>query len=159
MQVNSQEQIPSPNESMDIVSVLLIEHRLLRELMDTMGNWLAEGLLAEAVRERAAVLACALDVHAQREEEELFAPMLARSALARHLIELMEIVHDEVRALYEEIKTAIDPGSKVWTIIEMTEAHFDREEQELFPLAETLLLPAERQVPVPSSSDAAQAPR
>ncbi len=49
MQVNSQEQIPSPKESMDIVSVPLIEHRLLRELMGTMGNWLAEGLPAEAV--------------------------------------------------------------------------------------------------------------
>ncbi len=153
MQVNSQERVRIPGERMDVIAMLLVEHRLLRELMDAMGDWLAEAPPVEAVRERAAVLALALDVHAKREEQELFKPMLSHSDTARHLIELMEIVHDEVRELYEEIKTTPDPGSKLWTIIEMAEAHFDREERELFPLAEALLTPGERQVPIPEGNE------
>ncbi len=149
MQDNSQERVKTIDNSIDVISALLIEHRALRELMEEMGNWLASGLSDQAIRERAAVLAFALDVHAKREEEELFVPLRAHSAAARHLIDLMELVHDEVRELYREIQTVPDPAGKVWTIIEMTEAHFVREEQELFPLAETTLTPAERQVPLP----------
>ncbi len=126
-----------------LVSILLVEHRTLRELMGAMGRWLVDGISKEAVRERAKVLAIALDSHALREETELFDPLRARSAAARHLIEMMELVHEEARGLFEEIETAADPAGKMWTVLEMTEAHFVREEQELFPLAEQLLTPEE----------------
>ncbi len=126
-----------------IISILLVEHRMLRELMQAMSEWLVAGLSPEAVRERARVLAVALDTHAGREEQELFNPLGRRSDTARHLIDMMELVHDEVRSLFEEIESAPDPASKMWTVLEMTEAHFVREEQELFPLAETLLAPEE----------------
>jgi DUF438 domain-containing protein len=122
-----------------ITTVLLIEHRLLRELMTAMNSWLLADTAPEALRERAAVLAVALDVHAKREEDQLFAPLRARSEGARHLVEMMELVHDEARSLFEEVATSPDPKSKLWTILEMTDAHFVREEQEVFPLAETLL--------------------
>ncbi len=128
---------------LNVISILLVEHRMLRELMGAMSDWLATGLSPDAVRQRAAVLAVALNSHARREEEELFNPLGARSDIARHLIDMMELVHDEVRSLFEEIESAPDPVSKMWTILEMTEAHFVREEQELFPLAETLLTPDE----------------
>jgi hemerythrin-like domain-containing protein len=128
---------------MRITDLLLIEHRLLRELMAAMNNWLLANTAPEALRERAAVLAVALDVHARREEEQLFAPLRARSEGARHLVEMMELVHDEARSLFEEIETEKDPKGKLWTILEMTEAHFMREEQEVFPLAESLLEPAD----------------
>ncbi len=133
------------------ISILLVEHRMLRELMGAMSDWLAAGLAPDAVRERALVLAVALNAHAGREEEELFNPLGARSDTARHLIDMMELVHDEVRSLFEEIETDPDPTSKMWTILEMTEAHFVREEQELFPLAEILLTTEElaQQEPVP----------
>jgi hemerythrin-like domain-containing protein len=126
-----------------ITAILLIEHRLLRELMSAMNNWQVGDVTAEALRERAAVLAVALDVHAKREEDELFALLRARSEGARHLVDMMELVHDEVHSLFEEVEAASDPKARLWTILEMTEAHFVREEQEVFPLAETLLEPAE----------------
>ncbi len=149
MQVNAQEQVKAGEDTIDVIAMLLIEHRMLRELMEAMGSWLVAGLGEQGVRERAAVLAFALDVHAKREEQQLFMPLRSRSATARHLIEMMELVHDEVRELYEEIRTVPDPAGKLWTIIEMTAAHFVREEQELFPLAETVLTPAERELPLP----------
>ncbi len=127
--------------NINIISILLVEHRMLRELMEAMGRWLVAGIPAEAIRERGQVLAVALDSHAVREEAELFDLLRTRSGTARHLIDMMEIVHEEVRNLFEEIETAVDPVSKMWTILEMTEAHFIREEQELFPLAEQLLGP------------------
>jgi hypothetical protein len=65
---------------------------------------------------------------------------------------MMELVHQEVRDLFEEIETAADPVSRIWTILEMTEAHFVREEQELFPLAEQLLTPEELALSVVSFS-------
>ncbi len=130
-------------ENLAITSILLVEHRLLRELMTAMNGWLVGNVPAEVLRERAAVLAVALDVHAKREEDQLFASLRALSDAARHLVEMMELVHDEVRSLFEEVETASDPKGRLWTILEMTEAHFVREEQEVFPFAETLLEPQE----------------
>ncbi|RIK25909.1 MAG: hypothetical protein DCC52_10785 [Chloroflexi bacterium] len=128
-----------PLTELTIISILLVEHRTLRELMEAMSQWLIAGISTQAKRERAAVLSVALDAHARREEEELFKSLRARSVTARHLVEMMELVHDEVRDLFDEVQTDADPTSKLWTVLEMTEAHFVREEQEVFPLAEQLL--------------------
>lgn len=127
------------------ISVILVEHRLLRELMHAMQEALLAHAPVESLRGRAALLEVAIDRHAAREEEQLFAPLRARSETARHLIEMMEIVHDEVRGLFEEIQVEPDPISKLWTVLEMTEAHFGREENELFPLAESLLVEGQSQ--------------
>ncbi len=124
---------------LNIISVILIEHRLIRELMHAMEEALLAHAPVESLRGRAAMLEVAIDRHAAREEEQLFAPLRSRSTVARHLIEMMEIVHDEVRGLFEEVQLDADPISKLWTVLEMTEAHFGREEKELFPLAESLL--------------------
>lgn len=126
-----------------IVSILLVEHRMLRDLMKAMSDWLVAGLSTTAMQERAHVIEVALDTHAVREENELFKPLSSRSVTARHLVDMMELVHQEVRDLFEELTTAADPVSRMWTILEMTEAHFVREEQEVFPLAEQLLTPDE----------------
>ncbi len=122
-----------------ITSILLVEHRMLRELMQAMERALLANMPGEALRERAAMLEVALDQHATREEDQLLTPLRTRSETARHLVDMMEIVHDEVRDTFEEIRTETDPRSKLWTILEMTEAHFQREEQEVFPLALSLM--------------------
>ncbi len=142
-----QAQTMTEQRELTVISVMLVEHRTLRELMEAMSRWLVAGISPEAVRERGRVLAVALDTHAQREEEQVFGPLIAHSEVARHLVEMMEVVHEEVRSLFEEIETAEDPASKMWTIVEMTEAHFVREEQEVFPLAEQLLTPEELAAP------------
>lgn len=134
-----------------ITSILLVEHRLLRELMRAMESALLANVPASALRERAAMLGIALDWHARREEDQLLTPLRTRSETARHLVDMMEIVHDEVRALFEEIQSDADPKSKLWTILEMTEAHFQREEQEVFPLAQLLMPVDELAQPVSGS--------
>ncbi len=112
---------------------------MLRDLMGAMESALLAKVPADALRERAAVLEIAVDRHAAREEEQLLTPLRTRSETARHLVDMMEIVHDEVRALFEEIQSDPDPKGKLWTILEMTEAHFQREEREVFPLALSLM--------------------
>ncbi len=122
-----------------VTAILLVEHRMLRELMEAMERALLANLPGEALCQRAAMLEVALDRHAAREEEQLLTPLRTRSETARHLVDMMEIVHDEVRDTFQEIQTEPDPRSKLWTILEITEAHFQREEQEVFPLAASLL--------------------
>ncbi len=124
-----------------ITTVLRVEHRLLRVMMEAMSDWLSKTSSSASVemREHMALLAIALEIHALREEKHLFPQLRPRSEQARHLVDMMEIVHDEVRGLVEEIETADHPKEHLWTILEITETHFVREDQEVFPLAEELL--------------------
>lgn len=135
-----------------ITSILLIEHRLLRELMHAMEQSLLAGMSAAALRERAAMLDVALDTHAIREEEQLFPQLRTRSGRAQHLVEMMELVHGEVRELFEQVQNDTDPRRNLWTILEMTAAHFDREENEVFPLAISLMETEELLRPLMPSS-------
>lgn len=49
-------------------------------------------------------------------------------------MDMMELVHDEARGLLEEIDTTPNPKEPIWTILDLTEAHFAREDEEIFPL-------------------------
>lgn len=69
----------------------------------------------------------------------LFAALRGRSGAARRLVDLMSLVHDEVHGLFEEVAATSDPVPTLWTILDLTETHFQREESDLFPLAESLL--------------------
>lgn len=132
----------------DIINILLIEHWMLRELMHALEQALLAKLPSEALRERAAKLEIALDAHARREEAQLLDPLRTRSETARHLVDMMELVHDEVRDLFAEIRMESDPTSKLWTILEMTQAHFESEERKLFPLAPELMSEEELENPI-----------
>ena len=125
---------------MKITEALLAEHRLLRKMMEVMGQWLAESVESDKLRERAAMLEIAIDDHAVREEELLFVPLGACSPAARELVNLMETVHVEVRMLFEEVA---DPANelkdRLWTILMLTDEHFTKEETGVFPMAERLL--------------------
>ncbi|MCL4487111.1 MAG: hemerythrin domain-containing protein [Chloroflexi bacterium] len=122
-----------------ITEILRVEHRTLRELMAATERWLLAQVAPDALRERAALLEVALDTHAAREEDQLFAPLRSRSETARHLTESMEIVHEEVRTLFEQIAASADPTSDLWTVLQITEEHFQVEERDLFRLAEQLM--------------------
>lgn len=125
---------------MTITDVLRVEHGLLRAMMQALGDDLAKALPTEAMRQRAIMLGIALETHAQREEQMLFDPLRSRTATIRHLITLMEIVHDEVRTLLEEIEDpARSTRERLWAILDLTEEHFAIEEAELFPMAELCL--------------------
>lgn len=124
-----------------ITTVLRVEHRLLREMMEAMAEWLAKSppSAAAEMHARVSLLGIALEAHALREEQLLFAHIRPRSDRARHLVDMMVLVHDEVRGLFEEIETVDNPKEQIWTVLDLTETHFVREDEEVFPLAEELL--------------------
>src|SRR5512143_595330 len=123
-----------------ITEMLRAEHGLLRSMMQALDAWLAQSAPAPALRERAVMLSVGLEDHARREEQLLFEPLSTQSSNARNWVDMMEIVHDEVRGLFEEIAASPrDPTDKLWTILQLTEEHFVKEEDEVFPLAENLI--------------------
>ncbi|MCC7358441.1 MAG: hemerythrin domain-containing protein [Anaerolineales bacterium] len=125
---------------MKITDRLLIEHHLLRSLLTAMGQWLTSGMPAEVLRARAVLLGVALEDHVQREEQYLFDPLRPLAEIAQRPVDMMTLVHAEVRDLLEEIADpARDPVSRMWTVLQLTEEHFVDEENSLFPLAETLM--------------------
>ncbi len=126
-------------DHLTLTDILRVEHRALRELMAAMERWLLDHVPSDALRERAAMLEVALDTHATREEKLLFVPLRTRFESARHLVENMEIVHEEVRTLFEQIAASADPTSDLWTVLQITEEHFNVEENEVFPMAERLM--------------------
>jgi hypothetical protein len=59
---------------------------------------------------------------------------------ARQVIDLMEVVHLEVRNLFEEVADpAHDPKDRLWTVIMLTNEHFVKEETGVFPMAEQVM--------------------
>jgi hemerythrin-like domain-containing protein len=128
-------------ESVRITDVLRVEHILLRTMMAQVSDWLAASVPPETIRERVALLNVALETHAQREEKRLFNTLRRRSDAALHLVDMMVVVHDEVRGLFEEIEAGAEPTERLWTILDLTETHFRREDKEVFPLAEELIEP------------------
>jgi len=139
---------PDPHEpshaylkSVRITDVLRVEHILLRTRMAQVSDWLAASMSPETIRERVALLNVVLETHAQREEKRLFDTLRRRSDAALHLVDMMVVVHDEVRGLFEEIEAGAEPIERLWTILDLTETHFRREDKEVFPLAEELIEP------------------
>ena len=139
---------PGPHEppyayltSVRITDVLRVEHILLRTMMAQVSDWLAASMSPETIRERVALLNVVLETHAQREEKRLFDTLRRRSDAALHLVDMMVVVHDEVRGLFEEIEAGAEPIERLWTILDLTETHFRREDKEVFPLAEELIEP------------------
>lgn len=125
---------------MKITESLQVEHGLLRKMMAAMSQWLTEAVAPDKLRERAVMLEVAIDDHALREEQQLFVPLRECSNSARDLVNLMEVVHDEVRDLFEEVANpARDPKERLWTILMLTEEHFNKEEVAVFPMAEALM--------------------
>ncbi len=134
MQASSQTVI-AHDGGVSIVDILMVEHQLLREQMHRLCDWLGQGVDDEVLRERAALLAVALERHARMEEEKLFASLRRRSDTARRLVEPMEIDHDEIRTLFGEIRQGQKVRQKLELVLELADRHFTQEEQELFPLA------------------------
>jgi hemerythrin-like domain-containing protein len=139
---------PDPHEpshaylkSVRITDVLRVEHILLRTMMAQVSDWLAASMSPETIRERVALLNVVLETHAQREEKRWFDTLRRRSDAALHLVDMMVVVHDEVRGLFEEIEAGAEPIERLWTILDLTETHFRREDKEVFPLAEELIEP------------------
>ena len=138
----------SGRRKVKITESLQIEHELLRKMMEAMSQWLADSVAPDKLRERAVMLEVAIDEHALREEKLLFAPLRECSSSARELVDLMEMVHNEVRDLFTEVADpARQPKDRLWTILMLTDEHFNKEETAVFPLAEELMRAELMEVP------------
>lgn len=126
-----------------ITTVLRVEHRLLRVMMEAMAEWLSKAAPTDSaeMRGRAQLLGTALENHALREERQLFAHLRPLSERAVHLVDMMVLVHDEVRGLLEDIETTEYPKEQIWTVLDLTETHFVKEDEQVFPLADELIAP------------------
>ena len=125
---------------MKITDRLYVEHVLLRVMLAAMGRWLEAGMPADVLRARAVLLGLALEDHAQREEKCLFEVMRPLATVAERPVDMMTLVHDEVRNLLEEVADpSREPISRMWTVLQLTEEHFVEEENSLFPMAEMLI--------------------
>ena len=125
---------------MKITDRLYVEHQLLRVMMAAMARWLEAGMPAEVLRARAALLGEALEDHAHREETFLFDVLRPLTPVAERPVDMMTVVHAEVRDLLEEVADpSRAPAGRMWTVLQLTEEHFVEEENSLFPLAETYI--------------------
>ena len=125
---------------MKITESLEVEHELLRNMIEAMSQWLTKSVAPDKLRERAVMLEVAINDHATREEAQVFAPLAACSNSAHELVNLMEMVHIEVRDLFEQVADPTrDPKERLWTILMLTNEHFTKEETGVFPMAEKLL--------------------
>lgn len=120
----------------EVAAALRAEHRLLRAMMAWMADRLTDGTGPEAIREQARALFAALDDHARYEESALFDPLRRRSPALRQWVEQMEIVHEEVREVFQAAMADADPREALWTLLQLSEEHFETEEQKVFPQAE-----------------------
>jgi hemerythrin-like domain-containing protein len=96
----------------------------------------------ESLRHMAAVLASALDTHAQLEDKLLFGPLASRLNDELGIFQLMEQEHTQIAQLLGQISTAHTPGRAGELMSEMiaaARAHFEKEEQVAFPRAEQIL--------------------
>lgn len=96
----------------------------------------------DSLKHAAAVIASALASHAELEDELLFGPLAARAGDDPGIFALMEEEHVTIAGLLGAIGTSRDAARTSELLSEMiaaARAHFEKEEQIAFPLAEKLL--------------------
>jgi len=120
---------------MKITDAFLGEHAVLYPLLDRL-----ERADSGEVRAQAALLAAALHPHATLEDELLFDEVEPHLGSAGGPLAVMRAEHEEVKATLDALlEGRADPAPLVRRLVEVARAHFAKEEQILFPLAEDLL--------------------
>lgn len=125
-----------------ITDALLGEHSIFYLLFQNIEQALPTLDSITLIQNRVAGLTFALDAHAGQEEELLF------SALEPHLgtqsgpLAVMRMEHEQIRDLLGRIQSASDLAqgrTLVSQMIEVSRAHFSKEEQVLFRMARQVL--------------------
>jgi len=125
---------------MKLTHVLLGEHAVLYSLFDHIERQLAAGADLAALQAIGGALAEALVSHAKLEDELLF-PALASTPAAEGPVSVMREEHGDIDELCADLPRADDAddaAALLGEIIEMSRAHFAKEEHMLFPLVEQL---------------------
>ncbi len=130
---------------MKITDAFLGEHAVFYRQFDEVDHMLDRSDLA-SLKQAAAVIAGALESHAELEDALLFGPLVRAAPDGTGIFALMEEEHTVIAKLLGDIATARDAGLASELLAEMIAAardHFAKEERVAFPRAEQLLGPDE----------------
>jgi hemerythrin-like domain-containing protein len=130
---------------MKITEALLAEHATIYAQLDFLERAAGSGADPRDVRAQAALLGAALHSHAGLEDELLF------DELEPHVgpdgpLALMRAEHEDVKATLEALERLAagdDPAPLLRHLVEVARSHFGKEEQVLFPMADSVLGEAE----------------
>lgn len=126
---------------MKITDAFLGEHAVFYRQFDEVDDMLDRADL-NSLKHAAAVIAGALESHAQLEDALLFGPLARAAADGADIFALMEEEHTVIAKLLGEIATARDAARAAELLTDMIAAardHFAKEENVAFPRAERLL--------------------
>ena len=126
---------------MRITDAFLGEHGVFYAQFDWAEALIEQSPALSEIKTASALIAAALIPHAQLENELLFAAMEhQRGPVGPTLV--MRIEHDEIEQLLDQVARASDPPRAAHLLgdaIHQARAHFAKEEQVAFPLADDLL--------------------
>jgi len=126
---------------MKITDALLGEHAIFYALFDQLEQTLSGAAPQASLQALAPILARTLVSHARLEDDQLF------SSLDQHLppdgpLAVMRAEHEEIEGNLQGLEQVQDPeelGRRISRLVVVARAHFKKEEQILFPLAEQCL--------------------
>lgn len=125
---------------MKVTECLGIEHRIFLRQIERLEEAQRQGAPAQERRAMVALLAAALEEHADIEDEILFPALEPHLGRQAGPLAVMDLEHEEIRSLLSQMATALDDISPlVSQFIATARHHFAKEDQVLFPMAEQLL--------------------
>ncbi|HET9438718.1 MAG TPA: hemerythrin domain-containing protein [Longimicrobiales bacterium] len=126
---------------MKITDAFLGEHAVFYAQFEECETMLDRSNL-DSLKHAAAVIASALESHAELEDKLLFGPLAVYSDGEPGIFQLMEEEHTSIANFLGAIAVAKDAGRASELLSEMiaaARAHFEKEEQVAFPRVEQLL--------------------
>lgn len=130
---------------MKVTDAFLGEHAVFYAQFAACERTLTGADVACLLRE-AALIASALEPHAQLENTLLFDDLQARAGGGGSIFEVMEQEHTEIERMLAQIQQARDAETARQLLMDMIQAardHFAKEERLAFPMAEQLIGAAE----------------
>ena len=125
-----------------ITDAFLGEHGVFYAQFDKLEQGLSKENRIDVLREAASLLAAALEPHARLEDELLFGAVEKETGADRGPAPAMHAEHEEIEEAIRGVTVAIDPTrarDMLLEAIHIARAHFLREEQMIFPMAEQVL--------------------
>jgi iron-sulfur cluster repair protein YtfE (RIC family) len=125
-----------------ITDAFLGEHGVFYALFDRLVEDLRTDNRIEVLRGKALLLAAALGPHARLEDELLFATVEEQAGTGVGPVEAMRAEHEEIERVLRSVAAATEPARASEMLLEaihLARAHFLKEEQVAFPMAEEAL--------------------
>lgn len=128
---------------MKITEALLRDHKMFYEEFGDLEKAFQSGASLPEIEAQLESLSTALDIHAQLEDELLFAAMEPIIGPTGPLT-VMRMEHSEIENIFSLLQESSDVATTegfISRLLEVARPHFAKEEQILFPMAEKVLDP------------------